>query len=159
MDLIKTDCEGHDHAVLRGMLGFLRRSSSLPVLFVGLMSPDYHTDADQQAALLGLPVARTRTFAYLAAAGLTSLAVTTAGTVGFIGLVVPHLLRLLGATDHRSLVPGAALAGGTLLVVADTVARTMLAPRQLPVGAITAVIGVPLFLLLLRQGTARSRPA
>jgi iron complex transport system permease protein len=114
---------------------------------------------DQQAALLGLPVAETRTVTYLAAAALTSVAVTTAGTVGFIGLVVPHLLRLLGATNHRALVPGSALAGGTLLVIADTVARTLLAPRQLPVGAITAVIGVPLFLLLLRQGPGRSRPA
>ena len=112
---------------------------------------------DQQAALLGLAVGQTRTLSYLAAAGLTSVAVTTAGTVGFVGLVVPHLLRLTGATDHRSLIPAAALAGGSLLVIADTLARTVLAPRQLPVGAITAIIGVPIFLLLLRQGPGRSR--
>jgi iron complex transport system permease protein len=114
---------------------------------------------EQQAALLGLPVRQARVCVYLAAAGLTALAVTTAGTVGFVGLVVPHLLRLAGATDHRSLVPGAALAGGILLVMADTAARTALAPQQLPVGAITALVGVPLFLLLLRQAPGRGRVA
>jgi len=114
---------------------------------------------EQQAALIGLPVAQTRNCVYLVAAALTALAVTTAGTVGFVGLVIPHLLRLCGATDHRILVPGAALAGGSLLVIADTLARTALAPRQLPVGAITALIGVPVFLLLLRQAQGRGRLA
>ena len=114
---------------------------------------------EQQAALLGLAVSRTRNTVYLGAAALTSLAVTTAGTIGFVGLVVPHLLRLCGATDHRALVPGAALAGGSLLVLADTIARTALAPKQLPVGAITALIGVPVFLILLRQAQGRGRLA
>jgi iron complex transport system permease protein len=113
---------------------------------------------EQQAALLGLPVIRARICVYVAAAALTAVSVTTAGTVGFVGLVVPHLLRLAGATDHRVLVPGAALAGGCLLVVADALARTALAPKQLPVGAITALVGVPLFLLLLRR-PARARLA
>jgi iron complex transport system permease protein len=107
---------------------------------------------DQQAALLGLPVRPMRIAIYFLSAVLTSTAVTTAGTVGFVGLVVPHLVRLLVGADHRIVMPGAALAGGTLLVLADTVARTALAPRQLPVGAITAVVGVPLFLLLLGRG-------
>jgi iron complex transport system permease protein len=114
---------------------------------------------EQQAALLGLPVVETRNAVYLAAAALTALAVTTAGTIGFVGLVVPHLLRLCGATDHRALVPAAALAGGSLLVIADTLARTVLAPKQLPVGALTALIGVPVFLALLRQAQGRSRLA
>jgi iron complex transport system permease protein len=107
---------------------------------------------DQQAALLGLPVRSMRAGIYFLSALLTSTAVTTAGTVGFVGLVVPHLIRLVAGADHRVVVPGAALAGGTLLVLADTVARTVLAPRQLPVGAITALVGVPLFLLLLGRG-------
>ena len=107
---------------------------------------------DQQAALLGLPVRSMRIGIYFLSAVLTSIAVTTAGTVGFVGLVVPHLVRLVAGADHRIVVPGAALAGGTLLMLADTVARTVLAPRQLPVGAITALVGVPLFLLLLRRG-------
>jgi iron complex transport system permease protein len=88
---------------------------------------------------------------YLISALLTAVAVTTAGTVGFIGLVVPHLVRLKSGADHRALLPSAALAGGSLLVIADTIARTVVAPQQLPVGAITAVIGVPLFLFLLGQ--------
>jgi iron complex transport system permease protein len=109
---------------------------------------------DQQAALLGLRVRPMRICAYLLSALLTAVAVTTAGTVGFVGLVVPHLIRLISGTDHRSLLPGAALAGGSLLVIADTVARTIVAPRQLPVGAITAVIGVPIFLFLLSRTAA-----
>jgi iron complex transport system permease protein len=105
---------------------------------------------DQQAALLGLPVRAMRIAIYFLSALLTSTAVVTAGTVGFVGLVVPHLVRVVAGADHRIVVPAAALAGGTLLVLADTAARTLLAPRQLPVGAITALVGVPLFLLLVR---------
>jgi iron complex transport system permease protein len=111
---------------------------------------------DQQAALLGLPVRAMRITVYFASAVLTSTAVTTAGTVGFVGLVVPHLVRLSAGSDHRVVLPGAALAGGSLLVIADTLARTVLAPRQLPVGAITALVGVPLFLVLLRRGARAS---
>ncbi len=107
------------------------------------------TTGDQQAALLGLSVRPVRVTIYLLSSLLTAVAVTTAGTVGFVGLVVPHLVRLISGADHRTLIPNAALAGGSLLVIADTVARTVVAPRQLPVGAITAVIGVPLFLFLL----------
>ncbi len=106
---------------------------------------------DHQATLLGLRVRPVRIAIYLISALLTAVAVTTAGTVGFIGLVVPHLIRLISGADHRALLPSAALAGGSLLVIADTVARTVIAPRQLPVGAITAMIGVPLFLFLLGQ--------
>jgi iron complex transport system permease protein len=103
----------------------------------------------QQAALLGLQVRPVRACIYVMSALLTAVAVTTAGTIGFIGLVVPHMIRLISGPDHRMVLPSAALAGGALLVIADTLARTVLAPRQLPVGAITAVIGVPLFLFLL----------
>lgn len=106
---------------------------------------------DWQAALLGVEVRRTRTAIYALSALLTSLAVTTAGVVGFVGLIVPHFVRLAGGSDHRVVIPGSALAGGTLLVLADTLARTLLAPRQLPVGAITAAVGVPAFLYLLRR--------
>jgi len=90
---------------------------------------------------------------------LTAIAVTTAGTVGFVGLVVPHLIRLISTADHRSVIPGAILAGGSLLVIADTLARTIVAPRQLPVGAITAMVGVPLFLFLLRRSQSSSGKA
>lgn len=112
---------------------------------------------DQQAALLGLPVRPMRIAIYFISAALTSTAVVTAGTVGFVGLVVPHLVRIVAGADHRIVVPAAALAGGALLTLADTVARTALAPRQLPVGAITALVGVPLFLLLLVRGPRIAR--
>ena len=80
----------------------------------------------------------------------TAIAVTVAGSVGFVGLVVPHAVRLVIGNDQRWLMPAAALAGGALLTFADTVARTLVAPAQLPVGVLTALVGVPLFLWLLR---------
>lgn len=106
------------------------------------------------AQTLGVPVAGVRRGVYFLAALLTATAVTTAGSIGFIGLVVPHLTRLglmkLGwGNDQRLLLPAAALAGGSLLVLADTLARTVAAPQQLPVGVLTALIGVPVFLFLL----------
>ena len=86
---------------------------------------------------------------------LTAAAVSIAGGIGFVGLIIPHLLRLTGSTDHRLLLPHAALLGGSFLVLADTLARTLLAPMQLPVGVITALLGVPVFLYLLNRGQQR----
>jgi len=103
------------------------------------------------AAALGVSVQRLRLMLYVVASLLTATAVTIAGSVGFVGLVIPHLLRLLGLSDHRRLLPAAVLAGGCLLVLADTVARSLLAPQQLPVGVITALLGVPVFLYLLHR--------
>lgn len=108
-----------------------------------------------QAAIVGLPVKGFRYLIFIVTALATGLAVTTVGVIGFIGLVVPHMIRLLAGSDHRVVVPASALAGGALLVVADTLARTILAPRQLPVGALTAAIGVPLFLLLMNRSQIR----
>jgi iron complex transport system permease protein len=102
-----------------------------------------------QAAIVGLPVTGFRYLVFSAAALATALSVTSVGVIGFIGLVVPHLIRIVAGSDHRIVIPASALAGGTLLVVADTLARTIMAPRQLPVGALTAAIGVPLFLILM----------
>mgnify|MGYP001570916207 CR=1 FL=1 len=106
---------------------------------------------EQVAAALGENVALLRYGIYFLASLLTATAVTLAGSIGFVGLVVPHLLRLLGSTDHRRLLPDAVLLGGSLLVIADTLARTMVAPAQLPVGVLTALLGVPVFLLLLAR--------
>ena len=80
---------------------------------------------------------------------LGAAAVTMAGSIGFVGLVVPHMLRLVLGNDQRLILPACALAGGTLLVLADTLARVVIAPEQLPVGVITALLGVPTFLYLL----------
>ncbi len=104
-----------------------------------------------QAAVVGLSVNRFRYLVFAAASLATAISVTTVGVIGFIGLVVPHLVRLVAGSDHRIVIPASALAGGTLLMIADTLARTLLAPRQLPVGALTAAIGVPLFLILMSR--------
>lgn len=104
-----------------------------------------------QAALLGESTRARFWEIYLLASLLTGLAVSLAGAIGFVGLIVPHLMRLLVGADHRRLLPAAALFGGAFLVIADTLARTLFAPRQLPVGVLTALIGVPLFLLLLHR--------
>lgn len=104
-----------------------------------------------QAAIVGMPVAGFRYIVFAAASLATAISVTTVGVIGFIGLVVPHLVRLVAGSDHRIVVPASALAGGSLLVIADTLARTIMAPRQLPVGALTAAIGVPLFLVLMSR--------
>jgi len=104
-----------------------------------------------QAAALGVSVRPLEWAVYLLASLLTATAVTTAGSVGFVGLIVPHMLRLVLGNDQRIILPASALAGGTLLVLADTLARTVIAPEQLPVGVITALLGVPMFLYLLHR--------
>jgi iron complex transport system permease protein len=103
------------------------------------------------ARALGVPVRRLRFIVYFLASLATAAAVTSAGSIGFIGLVVPHLVRLVLGNDQRLLLPAAALVGGALLVCADTLARVVIAPQQLPVGVVTALIGVPVFLFLLNR--------
>lgn len=104
-----------------------------------------------QARALGVSVDRLRYIVYLLASLATAASVTTAGSIGFVGLVVPHLVRLATGNDQRLLLPASVLAGGSLLVLADTAARTVVAPQQLPVGVLTALIGVPVFLFLLSR--------
>jgi len=109
------------------------------------------------ARALGVRVGHLRVALYVLASLLTATSVTLVGSVGFVGLVVPHLVRLVLGNDQRVLIPAAALAGGTLLTLADTAARTVIAPQQLPVGVLTALIGVPVFLFLLSRGSRISR--
>jgi iron complex transport system permease protein len=108
------------------------------------------------AHALGVRVAPLRRLVYIVASVATALAVTTAGAIGFVGLVVPHALRLALGNDQRVLLPASALAGGTLLLLADTAARSLLAPQQLPVGVITALVGVPAFMLLLLRNPGKA---
>lgn len=103
------------------------------------------------AAALGVDIRRLPWLLFALAAFLTAAAVTTAGAIGFVGLIVPHAVRLVLGNDQRLLLPASALAGGALLLVADTLARQVAAPAQLPTGVITALIGVPTFLYLLRR--------
>lgn len=105
------------------------------------------------ARALGVAVERLRAGTLVIAAAVTTLTVLVAGSIGFVGLVTPHLLRLLGLRRHRVLLPACVLGGGTLLLLADLAARTVAAPLQLPVGAVTAAIGAPIFLWLLARGT------
>jgi len=104
-----------------------------------------------QAQALGVAVNRLRYAIFLLASLATATSVTTAGSIGFVGLVVPHLVRLATGNDQRLLLPASVLAGGSMLVLADTLARTVIAPQQLPVGVLTALIGVPVFLFLLSR--------
>jgi len=103
------------------------------------------------AQTLGANVEHMRLMLYFLASLLTATAVTSVGSVGFVGLVVPHLVRLVLGNDQRLLLPAATLAGAALLTLADTLARTVIAPQQLPVGVLTALIGVPVFLFLLAR--------
>jgi iron complex transport system permease protein len=109
----------------------------------------------EAAATLGVRVGRLRQGLFLCAALLTASAVSSAGSIGFVGLIVPHACRFAWGPDHRLLLPAATLAGGSFLVLADTLARSVIAPQQLPVGVITALIGVPVFLLQLHHIQAR----
>ena len=104
-----------------------------------------------QAAIVGLRVGTFRLCIFAVTSLAVAISVTTVGVIGFIGLVIPHAVRLVAGSDHRIVLPASALAGGTLLVIADTLARNIIAPRQLPVGAVTAAVGVPLFLYLMSR--------
>jgi iron complex transport system permease protein len=128
--------------VLGGALVFaLRSARALNVLA-------QHAEA---AATLGVRVGALRKGLFFVAGLLTASAVTSAGSVGFVGLIVPHACRFAFGPDHRVLIPAAVLAGGSFLVLCDTLARTVIAPQQLPVGAITAIIGAPVFLYQLHR--------
>ncbi|MDX2506307.1 MAG: iron ABC transporter permease [Gammaproteobacteria bacterium] len=129
--------------LLIGLIFSLSISRQLNILLWG----------DLQAGSLGVNIRRLRLQIFFLSSLLTAGAITLAGSVGFVGLVIPHLVRLIIGTDHRLLLPASALTGGSLLIIADTLARTVLAPQQLPVGVLTALIGVPLFLYLLRRSS------
>lgn len=145
---------------LMGDLSHSTRPSSLALLLLAvataiswLIARDLNllTYGDHKARALGSNAPRIRQITFIIAALCTAVAVSMAGTIGFVGLIIPHLVRLLLGSNHRLVVPAAVLAGGSLLVLADLGARTLLAPQQLPVGIVTAMIGVPVFLYLLRR--------
>jgi iron complex transport system permease protein len=154
------------HGMLFWLMGDLSHAiepvPALLVLVIGLAASlpfarDLNLIArgELSARALGVPVARLRLGIYVLASLLTALSVSLAGSIGFIGLIVPHLVRLAIGNDQRVLLPASVLAGGALLVVADVLARTLVAPQQLPVGVLTALIGVPVFLFLLTRQPRR----
>jgi iron complex transport system permease protein len=113
---------------------------------------------DDQARQVGLQVERVQIVIVVAASLVAATAVAFSGIIAFVGLIVPHFVRMLWGSDYRRLVPLAILAGGSFLLLADIVARVALAPRQLPVGIVTALVGVPFFLWLLAQSKSRESP-
>ena len=127
--------------LLVGMTGLLFSGHALNVLQFG----------EEQAAQLGLPVDRAKNLVIVTASLTTAAAVAFSGIIGFVGLIVPHLIRLVWGEDYRRLLPLAMLGGATALLLADVVARTVLAPQTLPVGIVTALIGAPFFLWVLRR--------
>ena len=127
--------------LVAGLLFALASARSLNVLAL-------HAEA---AATLGIRVGSLRKGLFFSSALLTASAVTSAGSIGFVGLIVPHACRFALGPDHRLLIPASTLAGGAFLVLADTLARTVLAPQQLPVGVVTALIGTPIFLYQLHR--------
>jgi iron complex transport system permease protein len=106
---------------------------------------------ERDAFDFGVEVGRTRLIVFATASALVGIAVASSGSVGYVGLVVPHIVRLLIGSDNRRVIPATAFAGAIFVVLADTIARTAIAPRELPVGAITALIGAPMFIYLLRK--------
>jgi iron complex transport system permease protein len=155
-----------DDAQLRGMvfwlLGDLSRAERWPWL-LGLLGAaamagvalgrqlNVLARGTVQAATVGMDVRRLQLLMFAVSSLLTGAAVSAAGSIGFVGLVTPHLVRLALGSDNRVVLPASALAGGVLLMAADLAARSLIAPRQLPVGALTALVGVPLFLVLMRR--------
>src|SRR5208337_2786433 len=128
-------------AIILAILALYAFSKDLNVLLLG----------EGEAAHLGVNVARVETAVYLLASLLTGLAVSVSGAIGYLGLLVPHLGRMLVGNDHRTLIPTAAFGGAIMLVLSDTLARTVVSPAELPVGAVTAVAGAPVFIYLLRR--------
>jgi iron complex transport system permease protein len=126
---------------IAGALTLTLNARSLNLLMLG----------ERDAFDLGVEVGRVRVVVFLVASLLVGSSVAASGSVGYVGLVVPHLARLSLGSDNRISIPAAALGGAVFVIVADTIARTVIAPRELPVGAITALIGAPLFIYLLKR--------
>ncbi|MEX0284728.1 MAG: FecCD family ABC transporter permease [Paracoccaceae bacterium] len=130
--------------------------AAMPIILAGLIASLFLARGLNGMALgeaaamhMGIPVQRTKRIAVMAVAAATGAAVAVSGSIGFVGIVVPHLLRLATGPDHRALLPNAALLGATLLLMADMISRTIVAPAELPIGIVTAVIGAPVFLYIL----------
>ncbi|HEY2647361.1 MAG TPA: iron ABC transporter permease [Candidatus Acidoferrales bacterium] len=164
---LMTTLAGRD---LRGMVFWLMGDLSTPVsagmqwiFTVGLVAgigAIYSTSADlnllltgeREATHLGVDVTRVKLVVYVSASLLTALAVSASGAIGYVGLLIPHAVRQIFGSDYRLLIPASALCGAIAIVLADTLARTIVPPTELPVGAMTAMAGAPVFIYLLRRG-------
>jgi iron complex transport system permease protein len=122
----------------------------LPLFFTREM--DIMLQGEKRALELGVEVERTKRLLLVTAGVLTAIAVSVCGIIGFVGLVVPHIVRLVVGPSHRSLLPVSLLGGAALLGIADLLSRTVIAPNEIPVGVVTTFVGAPLFVYLLRRG-------
>jgi iron complex transport system permease protein len=127
--------------VIFGVLMIYKQGWNLNVMLLG----------EEQASYLGIDIEHVKRYVLLFAALITASAVSVSGIIGFVGLIIPHIMRILTGPDHRILLPASALAGAIFLVSADTIARTVMEPAELPVGIITALFGAPFFIYLLRK--------
>jgi len=128
-------------ALIIGSIILLSQARALNLMMIG----------EKDAFDFGVEIARTRLVVFATAAALVGVSVASSGSVGFVGLIIPHLVRLAVGSDNRNVLPFSALFGASFVVIADTIARTVIAPREIPVGAITALIGCPLFIYLLKR--------
>lgn len=130
--------------------------SAVPLLALTWLSRplDLLALGEEPALFLGADVERLKRVLYVTASLLTAVAVSVSGIIGFVGLVVPHAIRIVWGHTHRQLLPAAFLLGGILLVLADAIARAAFAPIELPVGVVTALVGVPIFVVLVRRWTS-----
>lgn len=133
-------------------VAFVSAGIGVAVLAMSARSLNLMMLGERDAFDLGVEVGRVRMTVFVFASLLVGASVASSGSVGYVGLVVPHLVRLSFGSDNRLVIPAAAIAGACFVIVADTLARTVIAPRELPVGALTALIGAPLFIYLLKRG-------
>ena len=133
------------------LVTFVAAGIGVAVLALNARSLNLMMLGERDAFDLGVEVGRVRITVFVAASLLVGASVASSGSVGYVGLVVPHLVRLSVGSDNRVVIPASALAGAAFVILADTIARTIIAPRELPVGAITALIGAPLFVYLLKR--------
>ncbi|MCA1589681.1 MAG: iron ABC transporter permease, partial [Acidobacteria bacterium] len=128
-------------AAVAGTIFMTTQARALNLMMIG----------ERDALDFGVEIGRIRWIVFGTASLLVGTSVAASGSVGYVGLIVPHLVRLAAGSDNRLVVPLSAIAGAVFVVFADTVARTLISPRELPVGAITALIGAPVFIYLLRR--------
>jgi iron complex transport system permease protein len=155
--------EVHLRSVFSWLLGYLGGEEPLLLLVGGLSvvgiaiiylnarNLNLLMVGEQDALALGVDVRRVKLMVYIAASMITGAAVAVGGVIGFVGLVMPHAVRLMGGSDNRLVIPGSALGGAAFLLVADTMARTVIAPSEIHIGVVTAIVGAPGFVYLLRR--------
>lgn len=163
--LVTTASGSRQRGVLSWLIGDLSGETQLlpPValfilagvatVYINARSLNLMMTGDEDASALGVEVRRVKLSTYLAASLITGAAVSISGAIGFVGLIVPHVVRLAWGSDNRLVLPAAALVGGCFVLLADTVARTAIAPRELHIGVITSLVGAPVFVYLLRRSS------